>query len=145
MSDRWTMRACLHGHGLHQPHELNCLTCWTVLSEPFEVMRVSPADENGIGLVSQNHGDTAHDAALRVRPRSGTQRSRILALVENWGGLGRTRDEIAETLGMDPNTVRPRVRELVRGGHVYVSAKQTRRTKHGRDSEVLISIGFPDG
>lgn len=102
-------------------------------------------EEDRPGLVSAAHGQTAHDAALKIRPRSGTQRARVLDWIEGWGDYGRTRDEVAAELMMTSNAVRPRVRELIQGGHIYVSSKLRRKTDSGCDAEVLISARFPGG
>lgn len=87
------------------------------------------------GLARRDHQDTSKVAAALVFPRSGTQRKRVLAAV--WRApTGATRDELAATLGMSPNTVRPRVKELIDGGWVEPSGF-TRPTPLGRDGEVL--------
>lgn len=94
------------------------------------------------GLVSTRHGDTARLAALKVRPRTGSQRHRVLAFIESCTEGGATRDEIAHALGMSPNTVRPRVRELLDGGHVRASEAR-RETALGNLAEVIVGARYP--
>ena len=106
-------------------------------AETFKVQRVVP-NENEPGKVSRQHGDTARLAALQVRPRTGSQRARVLDLIQSFNEWGLTRDEISQILSLSPNTVRPRVRELVEGGHVVVS-DQRRKTVTGADAEVLVA------
>lgn len=60
-----------------------------------------------------NHTETSKAAAEKMRPHAPRDRERILwALQENTEGL--TRDEVAAFTGINPNTVRPRVLELIR-------------------------------
>lgn len=89
------------------------------------------------GLVSRHHGATAHLAAALVMPHTGTQRKRVLVAIWRAGEHGATRDELAARLGMSPNTVRPRVRELVEHGWVEPNGR-TRPTPLGRLAEVLV-------
>src|SRR5215218_2336656 len=89
------------------------------------------------GLVRRDHQATAQAAAVDVYPRSGTQRYRVLLDIFAAGEEGRTRDEIAEGLNMSPNTVRPRVKELLDAGWITTNG-QTRPSLLGRHAEVLI-------
>lgn len=94
------------------------------------------------GLVSRDAPQTSKDAASLIAPRAGTFRYRVLKLIANSGGRGLTRDEIAELGKMDPNTVRPRVRELFDGDFITVKLDDrgrhvTRKTPNRRDAEVL--------
>lgn len=91
------------------------------------------------GRTSAAHGETSRAAALNVTPRTGTQRHRVLQLLVAAGIHGATRDEIAEALGMSPNTVRPRVTELMEGNFVMVREGVTRPSATGEAAEVLVA------
>jgi len=93
--------------------------------------------EDHEGLARRDHQATAKLAATLVMPYSGTQRKRVLNAVWRAGIAGATRDEIAERLGMSPNTVRPRVVELVEHGWIEPDGR-TRPTALGRLAEVLV-------
>ena len=68
-------------------------------------------------------------AAARQRPAKVTgDRARILELLTAAGPL--TDEQIAERLGMEPNTVRPRRGELVRAGLVQ-AVDEEGRTRTG--------------
>jgi len=62
-------------------------------------------------------------------------RERILAHVRNSGG--ETRDQIEEATGMIGNTIRPRVKELLRAGKLVETTIQ-RPTRTGRGANVLV-------
>lgn len=81
---------------------------------------------------------TSKKAALAIEPRSGTQRWQILMTLRFAWQEGLTREEIADRLDMGDNSVRPRVRELIEGGHI-VETDRTRKTEGGQDAVVLIA------
>jgi hypothetical protein len=120
--------------------------CKGRFGEPFDVSRVDydKVQRDLAGLVSKRHGETARKAALEVRPCTGTQRDRILRTIDLSGWHGITRDELADRLSMSPNTVRPRVKELLDGGHIKVALDYTRKSNLGRDSEVLVGRRWPE-
>jgi predicted ArsR family transcriptional regulator len=89
------------------------------------------------GLWRRDHQATARQAAFEVMPRTGTQRREILRELYRAGRHGWTRDEIAERLELSPNTVRPRVKELIDGGWVEASG-ETRPSAMNREAEVLV-------
>lgn len=64
----------------------------------------------------RDHPATSHYAAERILPKTGTQRSRVLEAIRRQGGL--TDEEIADRLGMNPSSVRPRRQELQKAGWV---------------------------
>lgn len=143
MSDRWTVSTCPRGHLTSDSgHRLRCPMCSEYRCEPFEVMRVPPPDADHDGLVSRKHGATSRNAALGVKPRSGTQRAHVLDLIVGASSHGLTRDEITFVSGMSPNTVRPRVKELLDGGHIYHPEGFVRKSTMGHDAEVLVSIEY---
>jgi hypothetical protein len=80
--------------------------------------------------------DTSRLAALQNYPRSGTQRERILQVIEESGG-GLTRDELAQQLHFPDSSVDPRVRELIDGGWIEESV-ETRPTRTGADAHILV-------
>lgn len=84
------------------------------------------------------HNGTATSiaAAEFAKGSAATDRARILNLVRAAGIHGLTRDEIAVHSGISPNTVRPRVVELVNSGQLRPSG-EIRRNASGRACEVL--------
>lgn len=89
------------------------------------------------GLARADHQGTAKAAAVAVFPRSGSLRKKVLGAVWRAGQHGATRDELAASLDMGPNTLRPRVKELIDGEWVEASGR-TRPSDSGRASEVLV-------
>jgi hypothetical protein len=99
------------------------------------------ATENRRGKVRGDHPDTSGKAALAIAPKSGTQRSAILAeLLDTRFGL--TDPEIADATGIPMNSVRPRRVELVEGewvadggrrreinGHEHIVWEATRKAR----------------
>lgn len=81
---------------------------------------------------------TSRAAAIANYPRSGSQRGRVLALLEAKGDFGATRQEIARELKMSDDSVRPRVVELVEGGWI-AATDRTRATPMGEQAEVLVA------
>lgn len=86
--------------------------------------RRSDPGENTVGQAHRDAGDTEQAAAERVRPRTGTQRRRVLAAFVRAYPEGRTDDELVAELGLTPNSVRPRRVELVRGGWLVDSGER---------------------
>lgn len=64
----------------------------------------------------KNHPETSHQAAMRARPTSGTQRKTVLDLLKNAYPDGYIDEEMVQILGMNPNSQRPRRVELVEDG-----------------------------
>lgn len=83
--------------------------------------------------------ETSRAAALNVTPRTGTQRRKVLDFLVAVGNHGATRDEIAAALHMSPNTVRPRVSELLEGHFIAVREGVTRPSATGDPAEVLVA------
>lgn len=78
---------------------------------------------------------TSEDAADgQSRTKRNTDRARILRTVA-WHEYGLTRDEIADELTISPNTVRPRIVELVTLGLVH-DTRLTRLTQTGSRAAV---------
>lgn len=78
-----------------------------------------------------NGTDTSREAAEAIRPVAATMRDRIALAVYAAGADGATDQELAERLGMDPSTVRPRRGELVAAGRL-ADLGERRQTKAGR-------------
>lgn len=95
------------------------------------------ANEDRTGKARRDAPATSKAAAIKVAPRSGTQRRTLLDRLAQLGTYGATRDELAESLGMTPNTVRPRLVELMEGGFAYVDPNQQRPSASGEPAEVL--------
>lgn len=91
-----------------------------------------PADvaaswEASVGLVRNDHPETAQEAAKAIRLRSGTQRATVLlellqADLKTWHGM--SDEELQRTLRMGASSERPRRVELVRMGFVVDSGKR---------------------
>lgn len=80
-----------------------------------------------VGLVRNDHPETAQEAAKAIKLRSGTQRAAVLLeLFEaNVSGLdGMTDETLQRTLRMGASSERPRRVELVRMGFVQDSGKR---------------------
>lgn len=110
--------------------------------EPFLISTADDGleelDANADGKFRADGSTTSRNAALAVYPRSGTDRYAIFMAIAASGEVGRTRDELAGELKMSPNTVRPRVVELLDNDWLEVAELRTRKTVTGADSEVLI-------
>lgn len=93
----------------------------------------------------QRHSDTSRAAAEAIKPKAGTLRARVLANVVAKGGHGVTDEEGQAALGMNPNTYRPRRRELEQAGKVVDSGLR-RPTHAGRKAVVWMatSSAFQD-
>lgn len=104
-------------------------------------------DEKKLGPFARE-SETSRKASLMAYPKQGIARHRILQELEKQdaaqtyysgtvrGPRGLTRDELARSLKMSPNTVRPRVKELIEGGWVARS-EHTRKSDAGLDAELL--------
>lgn len=101
------------------------------------VRRVEAVTANTEGLVSHAHGATARQAAKLVKPRTGSQRWKVLSVVLSMGNYGQTRDQLTEATGLGPNSIRPRVKELLDQGYLEVASGRTRMNAQGSHVEVL--------
>lgn len=93
---------------------------------------------NGYGLVRNDHGDTAKNAAEAIKLRSGTQRAAVLLELfqANVSGTDGMSDETLQAvLGMGASSERPRRVELCRMGYVDDSGKRV-LTSAGREAAV---------
>lgn len=106
--------------------------------EDFLILPVAglkSAEDVALGHFARD-SETSRQAAIAAYPRTGKGRWRIMAHVARHGEYGRTRDELAADLRMSPNTIRPRVKELLEGGWLEVT-EETRLTPGGQPAEVL--------
>lgn len=95
-----------------------------------------------------NGTPTSRAAAFANMPRRGSQRWRVLHAFmrpqeyRTMVPTGWTRDELAAVLRLSPNSLRPRVRELVEGGwlvpHVVDGEVWRRKAAGGQFAEVLV-------
>jgi len=81
---------------------------------------------------------TSKTAALRNKPRAGTQRDRLLSAVASTARHGMTAEEAALRTGIRLNSASTRMSELLRGGHVMESP-DTRKTSGGEQAVVYIA------
>jgi len=91
---------------------------------------------DALGRISapyQPHSDTSREAAEQIEPTAGTERSRVLALLREVGGL--TDEQIQDRLEMNPSTERPRRVELCQMGFVHDSGEKA-ATRSGRRAVV---------
>jgi len=86
--------------------------------------RLDPATPSAI----PGTAPTSIATAQRVAPKMGTVRARILDMIRLKDGL--TRDELEQLLGISPNTLNPRLRELEEMGWIEDS-RTTRPTRSG--------------
>lgn len=98
----------------------------------------APFFRNALGPF-QRGSETSRQAAFDNYPRSGTQRRRVLDAIRNAGDDGMTRDEVAGTLGLSSNSVRPRVKELLGAALIRESGKR-RLTQTGSMAAVLVAV-----
>jgi hypothetical protein len=110
--------------------------------------RASPEEYEGdddLGLFAvpkpppHNHTRTSIAASDSMRGKADRQREAVYALIHS-KPLGITREEIQESLGLDGNSVRPRVWELLGNGGHPARIRETgevRRGRSGRWMEVL--------
>jgi hypothetical protein len=85
----------------------------------------------------QRHSETSREAAEAIEPRAVKLREQVRCFLLSCGPAGATDEEMQICLEMNPNTQRPRRRELVLGGAVIDSGK-TRNTKSGRKAVVWV-------
>jgi hypothetical protein len=92
--------------------------------------------EDSIGLVRNDHGDTAKAAAQSIKLRSGTQRAAVLIeLYMARHTVGMSDEVLQAVLGLGASSERPRRVELCRMGFVEDSGKRV-PTSTGREAVV---------
>ena len=82
---------------------------------------------------------TSWEAAESMKPTASTLREKVYRFAVRQGEYGATRDEMQAYLGMDGNTLRPRVWELMKEGRLGVTPLR-RKTPTGRNAEVLVAL-----
>ena len=90
------------------------------------------ASFGGVPIDAQLNSIESVDAAIANMPNRESQRGRVLAFLEEYGG--HTDEQIQDALGMDPNTQRPRRVELARAG--LIKKVGVARTRSGRSAAV---------
>jgi hypothetical protein len=91
------------------------------------------------------HNDTqeSKEAAKEAKDGAAQQRASVLSFIRGRGFYGATRDEIGDHLGLDGNSVRPRVWELLgNNGHdtLIRQSELRRKSRMGRNAGVLVAI-----
>lgn len=89
-----------------------------------------------------NGTPTSKAAAEEIKPSRDTLRQQVLEAIQLWERHGATREELEHLTGLSGNTIRPRVVELVSAGAVVEPAGRTRKTKGGRQAQVLLAREF---
>ncbi len=84
---------------------------------------------------SVSHSETSKAAAEAIKPTTGKLHQRIMEYLERVGNA--TDEEMQIALEMNPNTQRPRRRELELDGKIKDSGK-TRKVKSGQQAVVWI-------
>lgn len=97
------------------------------------VTRRSPHDP------PHNGTDTSIAAAESVRERAARLRRLVFEAVAREYPGGLTRQEIETLCGMNPDTVRPRVWELVNDG-LLMDSDATRPARSGNDASVVVMV-----
>lgn len=82
---------------------------------------------------------TSKTAALRAKPRAGSQRQLLYRAVAAAGPRGMTAEEAAKATGIRLNSASTRMSELVRGDWIAESAGGTRKTSGGEQAIVYIA------
>jgi predicted transcriptional regulator of viral defense system len=83
-----------------------------------------------------NGTTTSVAAAESAQPNAAAARLRVLVAIKAAGIHGLTRDEACAVTGVSPNSLRPRVAELLAAGTIE-EAGEIRRTASGRAAKVL--------
>lgn len=116
--------------------DLRCPHCGgTGIATPVDASSITANTE---GRTHRAAHATERAAALRVAPRTGAQRYRVLTAIcaaAVQGSTGLTDEEIAATPGIADTAHRTRRNELVMGGWVYDS--QTTRPTRGGDPAIV--------
>jgi hypothetical protein len=93
---------------------------------------------NAVGPYSRE-SETSRLAALRVYPKSGSQRWKVLIAIARAGERGMTRDELGEYLRLPDSSVDGRVWELKQGNWIDES-DQKRKTRYGSLAAALVLV-----
>lgn len=91
----------------------------------------------GGGPPAQSHSPTSVAAAESIKCRIGPLHKAIVDFLTGAQNVGATDEELQACLNMNPNTQRPRRRELELSGVIKASG-QTRKTKSGRQAVVWV-------
>lgn len=93
--------------------------------------------------VGLHHPMTAHAAAEKALPKSGSLRAHVLDLIEQRGQHGATSDEVQVMTSREHQSISPVLSTLARDGwieplRVLGGAALTRRTRLGNEAEVYV-------
>jgi hypothetical protein len=95
----------------------------------------APEQQHLFPELVHNGTPTSREAAKRHRQHASIQRSRVLAAVI-MAKDGATREELEDATGLGGNSVRPRVRELIKAG-LLKETGDLRKTRAGISASVL--------
>lgn len=115
------------------------------LPGPAGSWRASPGVANPDPPVRRDAPRTSKDAARTVKPKAPTQRARVLAWFIKRGSMGGTAEECGIALDMPPQSVTPRINELVNKFGVLVNSGMTRRTSRGCRARVYRAVRGAEG
>lgn len=105
----------------------------TLGAGPRRVFRDAP------GATRANDPDVSRRAARDVKPRTGTQRGKILSAIAAKGDHGATSEEAADASGVSfSRSSGPRIAELLRDGYIRDTGR-TRPGSLGSDQRVLVA------
>ena len=105
--------------------------------------RPTVPDYDPSGPKAQRHSRTSVEAARLMRGRAGTMRAAIYRWLLDRGERGATDEEGQESMGLGPNSYRPRRIELTEAG-LAADTGQTRLT-HARRRAVVWRAVRPEG
>lgn len=124
----------------HTPHDDgygSCSTCNLPVKHPcHQTVTLPPVDRNE-ARVGVNHPATAHAAAARALPRTGTLKRRIFEEIAG-RGVGATDDELEQALNRTHQSVSASRNSLMNDGWIEPLKVDgdtvTRRTRTGNDA-----------
>lgn len=115
-----------------------------VVCRPEDLARPAPGSPRRVfgeaeGGARANDPDVSRRAARDVKPRTGTQRGKILAVIAAKGDHGATSEEAADASGVSfSRSSGPRIAELLRDGYLADTGR-TRPGSLGSDQRVLVA------
>jgi len=110
------------------------------MADPDQLTFDQDPGRNMIGRFPTGASDASLQAAIRVYPRSGTQRCRVLETLRRLGERGATDYELwrAFGIGARPHVPATRREELIADGWPIVDSTRRRRTDTGSPAIVWV-------
>jgi hypothetical protein len=108
------------------------------MTDPDQLDLLTDPFEPGIGKWGKNSPSTSLRAAIAVYPRSGTQRHRLLMLVNDAGERGATCDEAEAATGFPHQSASARWNELWHDYQLIAPDGRERNTRNGSRASVFL-------